>query len=78
MPSNLFSHVRELNSEVCYNNNKTSDYHCHRKKNSIKKYNRKSFQYKPYPTDTNIGFYTLTRCDTNIDHVVSLKDAHDS
>ena len=88
-----FSHVGGLNSEGCHNNRKTGDYHCHRKKqktykekpqyekkqNSYSgKYNRKSFQYKSYPPNTDIGFYTLSRCDTNIDHVVSLKDAHDS
>ena len=88
-----FPHGGGLNSEGCHNIRKTGDYHCHRKKqktykekpqfekkqNSYSgKYNRKSFQYKSYPPNTDIGFYTLTRCDTNIDHVVSLKDAHDS
>ena len=81
-----------LNTEGCHNNRKTGEYHCHRKQNTYKekpqyekklnsysrKYNRKSFQYKSYPPNTDIGFYTLSRCDTNIDHVVSLKDAHDS
>ena len=91
--SSVFSHGGGLNSEGCHNNRKTGDYHCHRKKqktykekpqyekkqNSYSgKYNRKSFQYKSYPPNTDIGFYTLSRCDTNIDHVVSLKDAHDS
>ena len=88
-----FPHGGGLNSEGCHNNRKTGDYHCHRKikktykekpqyekkQNSYSgKYYRKSFQYKSYPPNTDIGFYTLTRCDTNIDHVVSLKDAHDS
>ena len=92
-PSNLFSHGGGFNSEGCHNNRKTNNYHCHKKKhNTYKekpkyekqqnsysgKYNRKSFQYKSYSSNTDIGFYTLTRCDTNIDHVVSLKDAHDS
>jgi len=39
-------------------------------------YNRDSFYYTPYKTKSNIGFYTQKRCKTNIDHVVSLKDAH--
>lgn len=88
-----FPHGGGLNSEGCHNNRKTGDYHCHRKKqNTYKekpqyekkqnsysvKYNRKLFQYKSYPPNTDTGFYTLSRCDTNIDHVVSLKDAHDS
>ena len=76
--SYLFSHGGGLNSEGCHNNKKNSDYHCHSKKISSKKYNRKLFQYKSYSPDTDIGFYTLSKCDTNIDHVVSLKDAHDS
>ena len=37
MPSNLFSHGGGLNSEGCHNNKKTDDYHCHRKKKTIKK-----------------------------------------
>ena len=87
-----FPHGGGLNSKGCHNNRKTGDYHCHRNQKTYKekpqyekkqnsysgKYNRKSFQYKPYPPNTDIGFYTLSRCDTNIDHVVSLKDAHDS
>jgi len=83
----VFSHSGGLNPEGCHNNRKTKDYHCHRKKETIEhekqksfkgKYNRKSFEYKSYPTDTDIGFYTRIKCDTNIDHVVSLKDAHAS
>ena len=39
-------------------------------------YNRDLYAYKSYPTRTNRGFYTGRTCNTNIDHVVSLKDAH--
>lgn len=39
-------------------------------------YNRDLYAYESYPTHTNRGFYTGNTCDTNIDHVVSLKDAH--
>ena len=39
------------------------------------KYNRNSFHFHSYPTKTDIGFYTKKHCKTNIDHVVSLKDA---
>lgn len=39
-------------------------------------YNRDLYAYESYPTQTNRGFYTGNTCDTNIDHVVSLKDAH--
>ncbi len=91
--NSLFSHGGGLNAEGCHNNKRTSDYHCHRKKtktyqekpkyekketNNNRKYNRKSFKYNSYPTNTNKGFYTQKKCNTNIDHVVSLKDAHTS
>ena len=39
-------------------------------------YNRDLYAYESYPTPANRGFYTGNTCDTNIDHVVSLKDAH--
>ena len=42
------------------------------------KYNRNSFHFHSYPTKIDIGFYTKKNCKTNIDHVVSLKDAFDS
>ena len=42
------------------------------------KYNRNSFHFHSYPTKTDIGYYTKKHCKTNIDHVVSLKDAFDS
>ena len=41
-------------------------------------YDRKLYGYESYPTHAKSGFYTGRRCDTNIDHVVSLKDAHES
>ena len=65
------SHGGGLNAEGCHNNRKIGDYHCHRKKqktykekpqyekkqNSYSgKYNRKSFRYKSYPPNSNIGF----------------------
>jgi hypothetical protein len=42
-------------------------------------YNRAQFYFQSYKPETSIGFYTNQTCSTiNIDHVVSLKDAHDS
>ena len=41
-------------------------------------YDRDLYGYESYPTHTKSGFYTGRSCDTNIDHVVSLKDAHES
>ena len=39
---------------------------------------RSAFGYRSYSTSTDVGFYTKQTCKTNIDHVVSLKDAHQS
>ena len=41
-------------------------------------YSRDDFGYQSYSTATDIGFYSKKTCKTNIDHVVSLKDAHHS
>ena len=41
-------------------------------------YSRDDFGYQNYATATDIGFYSKKTCKTNIDHVVSLKDAHQS
>ena len=41
-------------------------------------YDRELYGYESYPTYAKSGFYTGRSCDTNIDHVVSLKDAHES
>ena len=39
-------------------------------------YDRSLYGYKSYPTKIDRGFYTGKKCKTNVDHVVSLKDAH--
>lgn len=41
-------------------------------------YERDLYGYESYPANSSKGFYTGQTCDTNIDHVVSLKDAHES
>jgi len=41
-------------------------------------YDRSLYKFNSYPTSTSKGFYTGRVCTTNIDHAVSLKDAHDS
>ena len=46
--------------------------------NAEDKYNRNSIHFHSYPTKIKIGYYTKKYCKTNIDHVVSLKDAFDS
>lgn len=77
LPSFVVAHSGGLNSDNCHTNKKTSKYHCHSSK--TKTFDRKEFGFKSYKADTNIGFYTETICETvHIDHVVSLKDSHDS
>ncbi|MDC3024032.1 hypothetical protein OA264_00975 [Alphaproteobacteria bacterium] len=41
-------------------------------------YKRSDFGYIPYFNNSKKGFYTEQLCKTNIDHVVSLKDAFES
>ena len=41
-------------------------------------YERSKFGYRSYSINYKIGFYTGKICKTNIDHVVSLKDAYQS
>ena len=41
-------------------------------------YDRDLYGYGSYPISTLRGFYTGRLCKTNIDHVVSLKDAYQS
>ena len=69
----IFAYDVVVNREDCYNFGETGEYNCYKqiqdsyrekkylaenKKNYIGKYNRKSFKYKSYPTNSNIGFYT--------------------
>lgn len=84
----VFAHGGGLNSDGCHNEKKTGGYHCHRSTSSKAKtatrsntliYNRSDFQYRSYTSSTSVGFYTKQVCSAvNIDHVVSLKDAHES
>ena len=43
------------------------------------KYERRQYSYRPYRPRSSIGFYTNTSCSqVQVDHLVSLKDAHES
>ena len=77
------------NSDGCQNDLKKGNYHCHRNLDTFETgarykpsrktpYSRDLYSYLSYPTNTSTGFYTGMKCPTNIDHVVSLKDAHES
>lgn len=82
------SHGGGLNSDGCHNEKKIGGYHCHRSPSpkitpssasSNKSYNRNDYAYRSYRANTSEGFYTGRICSSiNIDHIVSLKDAHES
>ena len=83
------AHGGSLNSDGCPNDHKKGNYHCHRdsSRSDIEAldrpprhtpYSRDLYSYLSYPTNTSTGIYTGMKCPTNIDHVVSLKDAHES
>ena len=83
------AHGGGLNSDGCHNDLKKVNYHCHGdsqisdtetqdKPLHQTPYSRDLYSYLSYPTNISIGFYTGIKCPTNIDHVVSLKDAHES
>ena len=71
------AHSGGLNAEGCHTNSKTNEYHCHSSK--TKTFDRKDFGFKSYKANTTLGFYTEMFCETvHIDHVVSIKDSHES
>lgn len=83
------AHGGGLDSDGCHNNLKKVDYHCYRESHTSDTeahdkpphqtpYSRDLYSYISYPTNISTGFYTGMKCQTNIDHVVSLKDAHES
>ena len=76
-PAAVLAHSGRLNAEGCHNDNANNSYHCHQSK-APSPYTRSAFGYRSYSTSTDVGFYTKQTCKTNIDHVVSLKDAHQS
>ena len=83
VPSPSYSHGGNLDKSGCHNETSTNGYHCHRGNSSPatpddapQKYTRSNFGYTPYAPASEIGFYTQESCKTNIDHVVSLKDAY--
>ena len=77
VPTVTVAHSGRLNAEGCHNDNANNSYHCHQSK-APSPYTRAAFGYRSYTTSTDVGFYTKRTCKTNIDHVVSLKDAHQS
>ena len=82
------AHSGRLNSEGCHNQKATGGYHCHAPHSKTStlanvnsapgKYVRSDYGYRSYNSRSNVGYYTGKPCATNIDHVVSLNDAHNS
>jgi hypothetical protein len=64
-------------TENCQHQNIGNTRHCHQTRTSSS-YRRSAFGYRSYTTSADVGFYTQQTCETHIDHVVSLKDAHES
>jgi len=88
MSLGAYGHGGGLNSEGCHNERKTGGYHCHKStnhntalqsKSDNKLYFRDDFNYNSYRPTATVGFYSGQICSSiNIDHIVSLKDAHNS
>lgn len=62
---------------------RTAGYHCHGEKGdktpSSGAFNRDAWGFRSYKSNVRQGYYTGKTCDAvDIDHVVSLRDAHDS
>ena len=68
---------RSPQKQLAPSQNKSSDTLNEEKRGYIP-YSRELYAYESYLSKTSIGFYTGKNCTTNIDHVVSLKDAHES
>jgi 5-methylcytosine-specific restriction endonuclease McrA len=83
----IFAHGGRLNGDGCHRENKTGGVHCHRSASTTLHsrieptkgpYRREEYAFIAYKTFSDAGFYTDVKCKTSVDHVVSLKDAHES
>ena len=61
----------------CQHHNIKNTRHCHQTRTSSP-YRRSAFGYRSYTSPADVGFCTQQTCETYIDYVVSLKDAHQS
>lgn len=44
---------------------------------TVNSYDRREWRFESFEAPTKVGFYTMKRCESiDIDHLVSLKDAH--
>ena len=82
-------HGGGVNSNGCHNDLKNGNNYYRRSSETLDKrardksthhtpYSRDLYRYHSYPTSASTGFYSGMKCQTNIDHVVSLRDAHES
>ncbi len=86
------AHAGRTDSTGCHNDNQNGERHCHSvntnnnialnnsdSANITPSYNRREWRFRSYASGTKIGFYTKSTCDSiDIDHIVSLQDAHSS
>ena len=86
------AHSGRTDSTGCHNDTKYNERHCHNGRSSKRTnntnnnsdtasitpaYQRGEWRFRSYKSGTNIGFYTQSTCDSiDIDHIVSLQDAH--
>ena len=89
-----YAHGGRLAADGCHNDGRTGTRHCHRKDNndsapesgavsasdcSAIRYERREWSYRGVRFSTNTGYYSGLQCSKiDADHLVSLKDAHDS
>jgi hypothetical protein len=86
--TNSWAHGGRLNSEGCHNDTKSGTYHCHRSSTKSKasnsaisaSYNRDNWKFRSSASPVSssvLGWYTgIDGSATEVDHVVSLKDAY--
>ena len=85
---NASSHSGRTASDGCHNEKSTGTRHCHNTASKVlktdtypkKQFDRKAYNFKSYkyPTNTHSFYVGSKTCKLTVDHVVSLKDIHDS
>lgn len=87
LPAIVVAHGGRLNGDGCHREDGTGEVHCHRSASTTLNsrieptkgpYRREEYAFIAYKTFSDAGFYTDVKCKTSVDHVVSLKDAHES
>ena len=85
---NAFAHSGRTASDGCHNEKSTGTRHCHNTASKvlktdtypIKQFDRKAYNFRSYkyPANTHSFYIGSMSCKLTVDHVVSLKDIHES